>query len=225
MEVAAATAAIKTAGNAMGGSAFTNSLLVFRLPSLTVQRHPFTRPPLKALPSRYDDEMNTRLIKPDQKLQRSSADSHSCNTTSNPAYDNNRYPTLHPPRHQFHINDDVQGRMQAYRSKCHRQVLDEGVSMDRAFYREFAEYVSSVWLHKDLARKYYQKALTQMEMNASSTSKAGGLMAEYAEFLWKAFGNGEEANRVFENAVREYPEDVQLLGSYASFLWELSEND
>lgn len=218
MEVAA-IAAIIAAGIAMGGNAFTNLLLVFGLPCFTLRRHPFTRPPaLKALPSRNDDdEISTRLIQLDQKLERSSADSHSSN--------NKLYLPLPPlPRH-FLVNDELHGRMKSYRAKCDRQVLDEGVCTDQAFFRQFAEYVSSVWLNKDLARKYYQKALTQIEMDASCSSNAGEVMAEYAQFQWKAFGNDEEANRIFENAVRNYPEDVLLLGSYASFLWELSDSD
>jgi tetratricopeptide (TPR) repeat protein len=226
MEVAAAI--IIASGNAMARNAFTgNNLLVFRLPSFSLRGHRFTRPPLKALPSRLDadDEMSTRMIKPPRKLEWSSADSHSSNTTANPTDHSNKYPPL-PPRHHLHINDDVQGRMKAYRAKCERQVLEEGASMnERAFYREFAEYASSVWLQNDLARKYYEKALTQMEMDASCTGNTGGLMAEYAEFLWKALGNGEEANGVFEKAVKDYPQDVQLLGSYAFFVWELSDNN
>lgn len=227
MEVAAAAAAaIITAWFAMGGTAVTNNLLVFRLPSFTLLRHPFTRPLLKARPSRHeDDEISTRLIKPDHKLERPSADSHSCNRTADCTYDNTKYLPLPPPAWHFHINDDLQGRMKAYRAKCDCQVLDEGVSTDQAFYREFAEYVSSVWLHKDLARKYYEKALTQIEMDGSCSSNAGELMAEYAQFQWKALGNDEEANRIFENAVRTYPEDVLLLGCYASFLWESSDSD
>lgn len=218
MEFAAA-ATIITAGNAMSGDAFTNNLLAFSLPCSIFRGHRFTRPPLlRALPFRNDDDdMSSRLIKPDQKLEWSCADFRSCNTTANPTYHSNYSP--------HHINDS-QGRMKAYRAKRERQVVrDEGVSMMKpSFYSEFAEYVSSVWLHNDLARKYYRKALTQMEMDASCTSNPCGLMAEYAEFVWKAFGNGEEVNRVYANAVKDYPEDVQLLGSYASFLWELSDN-
>ena len=142
MEIAAAAAAIIAAGIAMGGKyAFTNILLLFRLPSFTLRRY---RPPLKALPSRIDEDeeiSRTSLIyKPGQKLERSSLDSHSCN---------NKY--LPPSPRHFRSNDNLQDRMKAYRAKWDRQVLDEGVSTEQAFYREFADYVSSVWLHKDLA--------------------------------------------------------------------------
>jgi len=223
MEFATPAAAIIIAGNAMAANVFTKNLLVFRLPFSILRGHCFTRTTLRALPSRHDDdEMSIRRIKPDQKLEWSYADSYSYNTTADPTY-HNKYSPRH---HLFHTNSDVQSRMKAYRIKCEREAVYERVGMmGRAFYREFAAYVSSVWLHNDLARKYYRKALTQMEMDASCTGNPGGLMAEYAEFVWKALGNGEEANRVYANAVKDYPEDVQLLGSYASFLWELSDNN
>lgn len=222
MEVATPGAAIKIVSNAMAGNAFNNTLLVLRLPSSTLQGHRFIRPSLRALPSEHDDgDMSVRLDKPDQKLEWAYADFSSSSTTVNPTY-HNKY----SPHHHCHIINDLQGRMKAHRVKCERQVVYERLSkVGRPFYADFAEYVSSVWLHNDLARKYYHKALTQMEMDASSTGNPGGLMAEYAEFAWKALGNGEEANRVYSNAVKDYPEDVQLVGSYASFLWELSNNN
>eukprot|EP01018_Ginkgo_biloba_P002225 Gb_14534 [translate_table: standard] len=111
------------------------------------------------------------------------------------------------------VMDILQSRIKAYHAKCdEEQLTDVNVN----FYKEFAEYVSIIWMQISLAHKYYIKAL---EIEPSNPQ----LLTEYAEFVWKELRNPHKAEEIYEKAVQECPEDLQLLGSYASFLWQTDE--
>eukprot|EP01018_Ginkgo_biloba_P002220 Gb_19723 [translate_table: standard] len=107
----------------------------------------------------------------------------------------------------------LQSRIKAYHAKCDEEQVTDANSN---FYKEFAEYVSIIWMQTTLAHKYYIKALEIQPSNLQ-------LLTEYAEFVLKELKNPQKAEEIYEIALRECPEDVQVLGSYASFLWQTDE--
>ncbi|GLJ23859.1 hypothetical protein SUGI_0453360 [Cryptomeria japonica] len=84
---------------------------------------------------------------------------------------------------------------------------------DRHFDRDFARYLSKVWMQKDLAEKYYERALAMEPWNPR-------LLVEYAVFSWVLMGNEEKADELFDAALQKDPHDPIILGSYAFFLWQ-----
>ncbi|GLJ30314.1 hypothetical protein SUGI_0599710 [Cryptomeria japonica] len=122
------------------------------------------------------------------------------------------------PTYLSEINEDLilQSRIRDYHMRCDDSEEEEEEFHDGEahFYKDFAAYLSRVWMESSLAEKYYRKAMEIQPCNWH-------LLRKYAEFAWDELGNPKKAKEIYEYALQEHPEDVKLLGSYAFFLWKV----
>ncbi|GLJ30317.1 hypothetical protein SUGI_0599750 [Cryptomeria japonica] len=111
-------------------------------------------------------------------------------------------------------SDIVRSRLKAYHDKLSHQETLASDSGAGSFYKDFAGYLNHVWMQKDLAKKYYGKALARESSNAE-------LLIEYAEFVWKRLDSITMAAEVLEEALLlpDFAENVQVWGMYSYILW------
>ncbi|GLJ30316.1 hypothetical protein SUGI_0599740 [Cryptomeria japonica] len=111
-------------------------------------------------------------------------------------------------------SDVLRSRIQAYYDELSHQETLASKSGAGNFYKDFAGYLNHVWMQKDLAKKYYDKALARESSNAE-------LLIEYAEFVWKRLDNITMAAEVLEEALLlpELADNVQVWGMYSYILW------
>ncbi|GLJ30315.1 hypothetical protein SUGI_0599730 [Cryptomeria japonica] len=155
------------------------------------------------------------------KLFRSSSGIVECSHLGcKPVFDENDFETLNDDFDNWvcveNVTDVVRSRIKAYHDKLRDQESLDSASKAKSFYKDFAIYLNKVWMQKELACKYYEKALAR---EASSAE----LLVEYAEFVWKSLRNTTMAEELLEEALDLQNDNVGVWGTYASLMWQAEE--
>lgn len=117
---------------------------------------------------------------------------------------------------QENVTDVVRSRMKAYHERLRDQESLSSGSRAKNVFKDFALYLDKVWMQKELACKYYEKALAR---EASSAE----LLVEYAEFVWKSLRDKTMAEELLEEALDLQKDNVGAWGTYASLMWQAEE--